>query len=108
MNPPSISDYILRNFETNESKSDLVERIEILLKNNATINKQFNDKTSYKINEKETTYHVDLQSTNESNNTTDNTSDPNVNNNLEFLNSPTSPMQLTIPLLTTKIAIPKW
>ena len=102
MNPPSISDYILRNFETNESKSDLVERIEILLKNNAIINKQFNDKTSYKINEKETTYHVDLQSTNESNNNTDNTSDSNVNNNLEFLNSPTSPMQLTTPLLTTK------
>ena len=28
----SISDYILRNFETNVSKSDIVERIEILLK----------------------------------------------------------------------------
>ena len=98
----SISDYILRNFETNVSKSDIVERIEILLKNNTIINKQFNGKTSYKINEKETTYHVDLQSTNESNNNTDNTSDSNVNNNLEFLNSPTSPMQLTTPLLTTK------
>ena len=36
----SISDYILRNFETNVSKSDIVERIEILLKNNAVINKQ--------------------------------------------------------------------
>ena len=30
----SISDYILKNFETNVSKSDIVERIEILLKNN--------------------------------------------------------------------------
>ena len=28
----SMSDYILRNFETNISKSDIVERIEILLK----------------------------------------------------------------------------
>ena len=45
---------------------------------------------------------MDLQSTNESNNNTDNTSDSNVNNNLEFLNSPTSPVQLTTPLLTTK------
>ena len=45
---------------------------------------------------------MDLQSTNESNNNTDNTSDSNVNNNLEFLNSPTSPMQLTTPLLITK------
>ena len=45
---------------------------------------------------------MDLQSTNESNNNTDNTSDSNVNNNLEFLNSPTSPIQLTTPLLTTK------
>ena len=98
----SISDYILRNFETNVSKSDIVERIEILLKNNTIINKQFNGKTSCKINEKETTYHVDLQSANESNNNTDNTSESNVNNNLEFLNSPTSPMQLTTPLLTTK------
>ena len=99
----SISDYILRNFETNVSKSDIVEHIEILLKNNTIINKQFNGKTCYKINEKETTYHVDLQSTNESNNhNTDSTSDSNVNNNLEFLNSPTSPMQLTTPLLTTK------
>ena len=35
----SISDYILRNFETNVSKSDIVERIEILLKNNTIINK---------------------------------------------------------------------
>ena len=98
----SISDYILRNFETNVSKSDIVERIEILLKNNTIINKQFNGKTSYKISEKETTYHVDLQSASESNNNTDNTSESNVNNNLEFLNSPTSPMQLTTPLLTTK------
>ena len=97
----SISDYILRNFETNVSKSDIAERIEILLKNNTSINKQFNGKTSYKISEKET-YHMDLQSTNESNNNTDNTSESNVNNNLEFLNSPTSPMQLTTPLLTTK------
>ena len=79
-----------------------MERIEILLKNNTIINKQFNGKTSYKINKKGTTYHVDLQSTNESNNNTDNTSDSNVNNNLEFLNSPTSPMQLTAPLITTK------
>ena len=98
----SISDYILRNFETNVSKSDIVERIEILLKNNTIINKQFNGKTSYKISEKETTYHVDLQSASESNNNTDNTSESNVNNNLEFLNSPTSPVQLTTPLLTTK------
>ena len=78
----SISDYILRNFETNVSKSDIVERFEILLKNN----------TSYKINEKETTYHVDLLSTNESNNSTENTSDSKFNNNLEFLNSSASPM----------------
>ena len=98
----SISDYILKNFETNVSKSDIVERIEILLKNNAIINKQLNGKTSYKINKKETTYHEDLQSTNDSNNNTDNTPDPNVNNNLEFLNSPTSPVQLTTPLLITK------
>ena len=82
----SISDYILRNFETNVSKSDIVERIEILLKNNTIINKQFNGKTSYKINEKETTYHVDLQSTNKSNNNTNNTFDSNVNNNMEVLN----------------------
>ena len=53
----------------------IIERIEILLKNNTIINTQFNGKTSYKINEKETTFHVDLQSTNESNNNTDNTSD---------------------------------
>ena len=66
----SISDDILRNFETNVSKSDIVERIEILLKNNTIINKHFYGKTSYKINGKETTYHVDLQSTNESNNNT--------------------------------------
>ena len=98
----SISDYILRNFETNVSKSDIVEWIEVLLKNNTFINKQFNCKTSYKIKEKETTYQVDLQSTNESNNNIDNTSESNVNNNLEFLNSPTSPMQLTTPLLITK------
>ena len=99
----SISDYILRNFETNVSKSDIVERIEIWLKNNTIVNKQFNGKTSYEINEKETTDHVDLQSTNESNNNnTDNTSDSNVNNNLGFLNSPTSPIQFTTPLLTTK------
>ena len=45
---------------------------------------------------------MDLQSTNESNNNTDNTSDSNVNNNLELLNSPTRPKQLTTPLLTTK------
>ena len=98
----SISDYILRNFETNVSKSDIVEWNEVLLKNNTFINKQFNCKTSYKIKEKETTYQVDLQSTNESNNNIDNTSESNVNNNLEFLNSPTSPMQLTTPLLITK------
>ena len=35
----SISDYIFKNFETNVSKSDTVERIEILLKNNTIINK---------------------------------------------------------------------
>ena len=35
----SISDYILKNFETNVSKSDTVEGIEILLKNNTIINK---------------------------------------------------------------------
>ena len=45
---------------------------------------------------------MDLQSTNESNNNTDNTSESNVNYNLEFLSSPTSPMQLTTPLLITK------
>ena len=50
----------------------IIERIEILLKNNTIINTQFNGKTSYKINEKETTFHVDLQSTNESNNNTNN------------------------------------
>ena len=33
----SISDYILRNFETNVSKSDIVERIEILLRNNTIV-----------------------------------------------------------------------
>ena len=93
---------MLRNSETNVSKSDMVERIEILLKNNTIINTQFNGKISYKIKEKETTFHVDLQSTNESNNNTDNTSDSNINNNLEFLNSPTSPMQLTTPSLTIK------
>ena len=60
----SISDQILRNFETNVSNSDIVEQIEILLKHNTIVNKQFNGKTSFKINEKETTYHVDLQSTN--------------------------------------------
>ena len=98
----TISDYTLRNFETYVSKSDIVERIEILLKYNTIINKQFNGKISYKINEKDTTYHVDLQNTNESNNNTDNTSGSNVNNNLEFLNSPASPMQLATPLLTTK------
>ena len=32
-----ISDYILRNFETNVSKSDIVERIEILLRNNTIV-----------------------------------------------------------------------
>ena len=46
----SISEYILKNFEANVSKSDIVERIEILLKNNTIINKQFNGKTSNKIN----------------------------------------------------------
>ena len=50
----SISNYILRNSETNVSKGDIVERIEILLKNDTIINKQFNGKTSYKINGKET------------------------------------------------------
>ena len=95
----SISEYILKKFEANVSKSDIVERIEILLKKKTIINKQFNGKTSYKINEKETSYH---ETTNDSNNNTDNTSDANVNNNLEFLNSPKSPMQLTTPLLTTK------
>ena len=95
----SISEYILKKFEANVSKSDIVERIEIFLKKKTIINKQFNGKTSYKINEKETSYH---ETTNDSNNNTDNTSDANVNNNLEFLNSPKSPMQLTTPLLTTK------
>ena len=51
-------------------------------------------------------YHEALQSTNDSNNKIDNTSDSNVNSNvsdsLEFLNSPTSPRQLTTLLLTTK------
>ena len=42
---------------------------------------------------------MDLQSTNESNNNTDNTS---FNNNLELLNSLMNPMQLTTPLLITK------
>ena len=42
---------------------------------------------------------MDPQSTNESNNNTDNTS---LNKNLELLNSPTNPMQLTTPLLITK------
>ena len=53
---------------------------------------------------KKTTYHDhgDLQRTNDSKNNTDNASDSNVNNNLQFLNSPTSPMQVTTPLLTTK------
>ena len=63
----SISEYISKNFETNVSKSDIVERIEILLKNNFIVNKQFNGKTSYKINEKETFYHEALESTNDSN-----------------------------------------
>ena len=45
---------------------------------------------------------MDLQSTNESNNNTDNASDSNVNNNLELLNSSMSPVQLTTPLLITK------
>ena len=100
----SISDYILKNFQLSASKSNIVERIEILLKNNTIINKQFNGTTSYKINEKKTTYHDhgDLQRTNDSKNNTDNASDSNVNNNLQFLNSPTSPMQVTTPLLTTK------
>ena len=103
MNPPSLSIY-KKNFETNVSKSDIVERIEILLKNNFIVNKQFNGKTSYKINEKETFYHDALESTNDSNNNnTDHTSDSNVDNNLEFLNSSTSPMQLTTPLLITKL-----
>ena len=44
----SVSEYILKNFETNASKGDIVERIEILLENNTVINKQFNGKTSYK------------------------------------------------------------
>ena len=42
----SISEYILKNFEANLRKSDIVERIEILLKNNTIINKQFNGNTS--------------------------------------------------------------
>ena len=83
MNPPSLITYY---FKTYVSKSEIVQRIEILLKNKTIINKQFNGKTSYKINEKETTYHVDLQSTNKSNNNTNNTFDSNVNNNMEVLN----------------------
>ena len=74
------------------------------MKNNTISNKELNGKTSYKVNEKETTYHdhEHLQSTNDSNNNTDNTSDSNVNNNLESLNSLASPMQLTTPLLIKK------
>ena len=56
----SIYDYIFKNFETNVSKNDIVERIEILLKNNTIINKQFNGKTSYKINEKERIFKVQM------------------------------------------------
>ena len=48
------------------------------------IHKQFNGKTSYKINEKETTYQKDLKSTNESNNKTDNTSDSNEDSSDSF------------------------
>ena len=48
------------------------------------IHKQFNGKTSYKINEKETTYQKDLKSTNESNNNTDNTSDSNEDSSDSF------------------------
>ena len=38
----SISKYVLKNFETNVNKNDIVERIVTLLKNNTIINKQFN------------------------------------------------------------------
>ena len=38
----SISEYVLKNFETNVNKNDIVERIVTLLKNNTIINKQFN------------------------------------------------------------------
>ena len=60
--------YILKSFETNVSKRDIVERIEIFLKNETINNTQFNGKTLNKINEKETSYHEALQSTNYSNN----------------------------------------
>ena len=80
-----------------------MKRIEILLKNNTITNKQFNGKTSYKINKKETIYDDNeyLQRTNDSNNNTCNTSDSNVNKNVEFLNTSASPMQVTTPLLIT-------
>ena len=38
----SISEYVLKNFETSVNKNDIVERIVTLLKNNTIINKQFN------------------------------------------------------------------
>ena len=38
----SISEYVLKNFETNVNKNDIAERIVTLLKNNTIINKQFN------------------------------------------------------------------
>ena len=38
----SISEYVLKIFETNVSKNDIAERIAALLKNNTIINKQFN------------------------------------------------------------------
>ena len=37
----SISEYVLKNFETSVNKNDIVERIVTLLKNNTIINKQF-------------------------------------------------------------------
>ena len=38
----SISEYVLKNFETSVNKNDIVERIVTFLKNNTIINKQFN------------------------------------------------------------------
>ena len=38
----SISEYVLKSFETSVNKNDIVERIVTLLKNNTIINKQFN------------------------------------------------------------------
>ena len=92
-----ISDYILRNFQTNVSKSDTVERIEILRRNNTIVMVKLPKKSMKKKLLTMWIFKVQLNLiillaallT-------------NVNNNLEFLNLPTSPMQVTTPLLTTK------